>query len=247
MSTSQRAQLVALLSTFKEGPLAQAAVRSAQTIGCPVHVWEGQAGDDQLVDAPPTDLTPLTGFHWHHGNWRTDASKRTAMIRAMQTKYPGPLWAVWIDGDEVLVNAEYIPDLVQSIVWQDECDPQDTPRVGHPLRVVERDGRVSIARARLLRIDVIDKYVLSTSGIRFKSGVTMAEGNIPEDGRQWFADRAEAFRDGACFLPPPLPCEPFIMHRSWLRHPARAGSRLHVQEADELEKIRDAGTSSVAA
>lgn len=231
--------LVCLLSSYREGTLIQGAIRSAQETRAPIHVWEGQAGDE-TTEGPPTDTTGLDGFHWHHGRWHTDAAKRTEMVRAMVKLYGAPLWGLWIDGDEIIVNAQYLPDVIRSVMESEEHDPLDTPRAGIPLHLVERDGRVSIARARCVRIDLIDKYVLSSSGIRFKSGVTQPEGNIPVDGRRWFEDRAEAFRDGAVFLPPPLPCEPFVLHRSWMRHPLRRGLRMHEQEAAELVKLEAA-------
>jgi hypothetical protein len=44
------------------------------------------------------------------------------------------------------------------------------------------------------------------------------------------------YKDGQVFVGPPMPGEPFILHRPLLRHPLRRGHRLHEQERVELEK-----------
>ncbi len=232
--------LVGLCSSYAEGPLVQAAVRSLIEACDQVVVYEGPAG-------PPLDGVPATDFGiWegasnlriHHGRWRTDAKKRTAMVKWCQEKYAPPIWGCWVDGDEVLCNGEYLRDWIQQLLWLEETDPLDAPRAGFPIPLVEMDGRVNVCRAKVIRIDLIDEYVVSSSGIRFKGGVTMAEGNLPVKLSEWFADRAGPMtNDDALFIPPPLPCEPFLLHRSSLRHPLRRGLRMSDQEASELKRM----------
>lgn len=233
--------IVGLCSSYAEGTLIQHAIRSALE-GCDqVVCFEGPAGDP-IEGVPETDLgmwAGAAGLRFHRGEWKTDAAKRTAMVKHCQGRWPtGAIWGVWVDGDEILMNGEYLRDYIQQVTWLDKHDPQDTPRAGFPIPLVELDGRVITCRAKVIRIDLIDHYLVSSSGIVFKNGVTMAEGNLPVDAEAWYQDREkEIVEDHAVFLPPPLPFEPYLAHRSALRHPLRAGLRMHEQEADELRRL----------
>jgi hypothetical protein len=237
-------KLVGLVSSYKEGGLVTAAIESALGACDKVFVFEGPAGAPLGDDVPDSEIG-IRGWDSSYpyvrrwGEWKTDAAKRTAMVKATRGLGAGPIWGVWVDGDEVLVNGRYLRDELQHLVWQDELSGETT--AGRPLRLVEMDGSVAVCRAKCVRVDLIESYIVSSSGIRFKSGATMidrAEGNLPQKVSEWWsAERREALSEDRLMLGPPLPCEPFLYHRSLLRHPLRRGLRLHEQEADELRKM----------
>lgn len=229
-------KLISLISSYKEGPLIQAAIRSALVPGISrVVVFEGAAGPP-LDGCSETDLGDYSyTVDYHEGTWSTDAAKRTAIVKYAQ-QFGSPLWGVWIDGDEALINGEYLRDHVQRLEWQSEIDAE--PYVGMPLRLVEMDGSVSVASGRVLRLDLISNYVVSIGGIKFKGGHTESHGNLPQSIREWRGPRTEAVLRDHLYLDPPLPGEPFLLHRSPLRHPERAKLRMHEQETRELERLR---------
>lgn len=232
--------LVGMLSTYREGSLAELAVESANRACDHVLIFEGPAGE--AGEGPPTSEAALSlGAETLHGSWASDAAKRTAMVkRAQRTlgEKGRPLWGVWIDGDEVLINGEFLRDWLQAVEWNDEEAGGTPPTAGFPLRLVELDGTVMVCRAKCVRLDLIDRYVVSSSGIRFKNGVTMAEGNLNQKISEWWTPaRRNAVNADRLMLEPPLPGEPFLLHRSPLRHPKRKGLRMHEQEARELERM----------
>lgn len=234
------AVIVGLVSCYLEGPLVRGAVESALEAADHVLVFEGPAGeplDDKRI--PPSELPYGTwsGVDVVHGTWRTDAKKRTAMIEACR-RFEPPVWGVWVDGDEILVNARYLRDWLRVFDWRDELTPDAPATLGWPLKLVELDGGVVVCRGKCVRVDLIDSYSVSSSVFRTVADVEHGEGNVPFDYPKWAQDRAAGFAEGRLYLRPPLPCEPFLLHRSALRHPLRLGLRLHEQEAVELEKAK---------
>ncbi len=231
-------KLVGLVSCYKEGRLVQGAIRSALEACDHVAVFEGPAGE-HLEDVPESDFGELEGFHFQTGEWTTDAAKRTAMVKWCRG-YGSPTWGVWIDGDEVLVNGWALRDALQAVLWRDE-EEGGKPSGGFPLRLVEMDGSLAVCRAKCVRVDLIDRYLVSSSGIRFKSGAVLAdhaEGNLPQKISEWYiSERVKAIGEDRMMLEPPLPCEPFLVHRSPLRHPLRRKLRMHEQEARELRRL----------
>ncbi len=232
-------KLYGLVSSYVEGPLVRMAIQSALRACDHVYVFEGPAGPDRCLDAPLSDLTTpweIPELTIVRGEWQTDAAKRTAIVKHVQPAKPEPVWGVWIDGDEVLMQGEFLRDWLQALVWEDEASGDTT--VGFPIRIVEMDGSVAICRAKCLRVDQISNYVVSSSGIKLKNGVTVAEGNLPQKLTEWWnADRMRVAAGDRLMLEPPLPGEPYLLHRSPLRHPARRGLRMHEQEAAELERL----------
>lgn len=239
--------IVGLLSTYREGPLARQAARSAAAACDLVHVFEGPAGPrlPNEDECPPTELGVEVDL-LREGAWKTDAKKRTAMIESTRG-LPPPVWGVWIDGDEVLCNGEYLRDWVNLLEWEDEgktLDPADEstmPYMGFPIKLVELDGSVAVCQGKVLRVDLIDSYSVSSSVFRNALGLLEARGNLPYSAREWAHTHRAAHEAGNLILPPPLPCEPFLLHRSFLRHPARRGLRLHEQERVEIEKAKARG------
>lgn len=235
-------KVVGLVSSYREGRLIRGAIGSLISAALDrVFVFEGSAGMIVSAEAPESDLPSfdVPNLEVHHGAWPTDAFKRTAMIKHVQQTFPKEIvWGVWVDGDEVLRNGEFVYDLVQSLVWRDEQTPDEPPTAGMPIRLVEMDGTVVVCGAKVIRVDLIANYVVSSSGIKFKNGVTMAQGNLPDRLAAWWVpDRIATVERGERMLDAPLPCEPFLWHRSPLRHPARAGVRMHEQEAQELDRL----------
>lgn len=248
-------RLVGLMPTYREGSLARSAVDSLlQARLDKVIVWEGPAGDGRVDDdAPPTMLDLIGGhstyfattaplFDFKAGRWESDAAKRTEMLRYAVKQYPGEIvWGIWLDGDELLVNGRYLRDLVQERAWNDEHeganlrDPSNLPTGGIPVRLVEYDGTCSFAHGRLIRLDTVRRFVVSNLLIETVLGSEMRLGNVPE--RTELEDLAREAFPGRRIVPPPLPGEPVIVHRSHLRHPARKGLRLHEQEKAELERL----------
>ena len=228
--------LVGLVSSYREGRLLRGAVDSLRDHVDHVFVFEGSAGMPVSAEAPESEL-PREGSRVtvEHGAWATDAAKRTAIVKRVNAAYPGEaVWGVWVDGDEVLVNGAFLFDLLQAVVWRGD----DPPVAGYPIRLVEMDGAVVVCRAKVLRIDLVANYVVSSSGIRFKNGIVQAEGNLPDRiGEWWVPERMAVLERGDRMMDAPLPGEPILLHRSPLRHPARVGVRMHVQEGEELKKL----------
>ncbi len=254
--------IVGLCSSYLEGPLVQGAVRSLLAACDRVVVFEGPAGEplEQWREIPPTDWSPWIpdmpsdypqvshgsaeegNFRVQWGGWKTDAAKRTAMIEALRPFPDEPTWGVWVDGDEVLCNPEYLRDWLNYWDWQEQQGL--TENLGWPIKIVEMDGSIAVVQAKVLRVDRLDGYSVSSSVFRDALGQLHGRGNYahavgdsPLAG--WLQQLSSP--DARLFAWPPLPCEPFIMHRSKLRHPLRTGLRLHEQEAAEIEKAKAAG------
>lgn len=254
-------RLVGLMSTYREGPLALGAYESLLDAGLDaVIVWEGPAGPLRCDDAPPTPESLVN----HHGTWETDGAKRTAMLEHVKAIYHDrPLWLVLLDGDEILVNGRYLRDLIRSgAVWRDQATgaslakPDNLPTGGLPLRLIEADGSVSLMRGRVLNANVIRRFIVSNLILETVTGVEMRLGNIREESNplhqlqnvlwttnrpplDWPLEKREAADAMLHYhhLLPPLPAEPHVMHRSLLRHPARAALRMWEQEMDEVKRL----------
>ena len=244
-------KVVGLVSAYKEGRLVAGAIRSLERVGLDdLLVYEGPAGEP-IEDAPTSmydrgfamqvgsnmvEVTPPP-YQVTEGNWRSDARKRDAMLQEAKRRHPdGPLWGVWLDGDEILCNGEYLRDILQALVWQDEQERSENPWMRWPLRLVEADGAIATISNRVVRLDLIRSYEISTSVVTDTNGVERAWGNVAEDSRVWMDHFIGALDRGRMTAWPPLPCEPHIVHRSHLRHPLRRGVRMHAQEAEELRR-----------
>lgn len=259
--------IVALISTYLEGRTVQHAIRSALTACDRVIVVEGQAGP-ALPDAgkvPPTDLGDYAGLRglkdfspgvsYHAGRWGSDAEKRTAMLEHVRKLEP-PVWVLWLDGDEVLVNGEYLRDWVDYIAWTDQLEreewlitrlgnskpvvgpytvpPEPAPTMRIPLRLVELDGSISMSYVKMIRGDLVQSYELSIANLTNTAGVGEQAGNLHEHISGWMQKHPRA-AEGYLYWPPgPAPLDPFIVHRSLLRHPLRAGLRMNEQEAEQI-------------
>jgi hypothetical protein len=229
-------KIVGLMSSYLEGRLTLEAVRSLEEVGCDnILIYEGPAGAPLDTDAPAS-IFPV-GAKVHEGRWRTDGRKRDAMLQeAKRRSGSGPVWGVWLDGDEILVNAKYLRDVLESVTVNDEYDGTGQPTIHWPLRVIESHGGMAITNARLFRVDLVRSIDISVSVVTNHLGIEEAWGNTNPDARLWVEMWMKAVETGRMMAWPPHPCEPHIYHRSNLRHPARRGLRLHEQEAAELKK-----------
>lgn len=238
-------RIACCVPTFREGPLVRSALDSVFGHVDELVVWEGPAGDVSLPDGSPATLDysddPLV--HWQVGRWESDPAKRTAMIRWCREQWHDvPLWVLWLDADEIMVNAFAVRDLVRRQMWEDELrgasivQPDNLPTGGLVLRYVEADGSVAKEWGRLVRADLIRRYVVSNLIVEGVNGVQNRLGRRIEDAREWRGPR-ERVHGFALVLDPPLPGEPFFVHRSHLRHPYRERLRLHEQEHEALVEL----------
>lgn len=246
--------VVGMVSAYKEGRLIRNAVNSLLRVGLDaLYVYEGPAGPPLDDDVPDTDygenlLSPRQVgpiIHVHEGRWRTDARKRDAMLQHAKRDWPGSdTWAVVIDGDEVLWNAEYLRDLIEAVHDENTfrgrtiLDPDNAPVARIPLRLMEREGSLSAITGRVYRIDLIREYNISSSVITNVSGVKEGWGNVPELSPLYLEGMLRAIDKGHLLAWPPFPCEPVIVHRPHLRHPLRRGLRMSEQETVELTKAK---------
>lgn len=240
-------RVVGLISAYKEGRLVRGAIESLLRVGLDaLYVYEGPAGEPLGDNVPESEL-PDREIMWgnypppdrivtRRGRWRSDARKRNEMLQHAKRDFPeAPLWGVVLDGDEVLHNAEYLRDMIQAVAWG---DGDETPIARIPLRLIERDGSISIIGARVIRLDLIREYNVSTSLITNTAGVMDSWGNRPELSPLWIQAWESAIDKGHLIAWPPFPCEPCIVHRAHLRHPLRRGLRMSDQETVELERAQ---------
>lgn len=238
-------RLVCCVPTFKEGPLVVSALNSVQGHVDALVVWEGPAGKASVPDGCPEtqDLSQDPLVYWHEGVWDSDPAKRTQMIRWCREKWHDrPLWVLWLDADEILVNAAGLRDLVRAQLWADEVDgasiinPDRLPTGGIVLPYVEADGSVAREWGRLVRGDLIRRYLVSNLVVEGVNGVQNRLGRRLVIADEWRQPRAK-LHGPALVLDPPLPGEPCFVHRSHLRHPYRQQLRLHEQEHERLLEL----------
>lgn len=255
--------VVGMVSSYREGRLAAAAIDSLRAVGLDrLYIYEGPAGPPLETEAaiPETQFpawvyeseamsidrpSRRSGVHVHRGRWRTDARKRNEILQQAKSDFPdGPLWAVVVDADEVLVNGAYLRDRLEWILWQDALKPDQPPYARWPLRLVEHDGSISLIGARVFRADLLRSIDHSSSLVTNERGVQEGWGNEGEMSAVWIEGWMRAVDAGHMIAWPPLPCEPHLVHRSNLRHPLRAGLRMSEQETIEFAKAQAAEKAS---
>lgn len=251
-----------MVSTYLEGRLARAAIESVAAVELDaLYVFEGAAGAPLDVDAgladeletwlPGGDTT--SGEYWgarlvvHRGRWRTDGRKRNEMLQRLKADYPGErIWAVVVDADEVLVDGRYLRDRLSWIDARDRLSgasiatPDNPPMARWPLRLIESDGSISLITARVFRADLLRSIDHSSSVVTNVAGVRDGWGNYGEVTAAWIGQWLQAIDRGHMIAWPPLSCEPHLVHRSNLRHPARATLRMSEQEAGEFARAQAA-------
>jgi hypothetical protein len=222
--------IVGLVSSFREGAMLRTAVASLDALDH-VAVFEGPVeGNPDVGPASelPTDARKRRGqptLLVREGAWETDAAKRTAMVEWTRQRWPGrEVWGLWLDGDEILLWGEYLRDWLWRV--RQGGDP-DNPVAGWPFALVELDGSTSICMGKLVRVDLISRYLVSSSYIELVNGERRTVGNVlawtptggPEPG--W---------EGHWRARPPLQGEPHLQHRPILRDRSRVVERQHAAE-----------------
>lgn len=213
------------MSTFCEGTLAISAMRSAAMLDGilvadgPV---EGNEPDPDFITVFPQLHDPEHKFNKRLGKWPDDAAKRTWMVGEAKKLWPGELWGLWLDGDELLLWGEYLRDWIERVKHESEDD--SNPIAGWPFALVELDGSVSMCGGKLVRIDLIRQYLASSSYVEFVNGGRRTLGNVqywnPVDGALVENWRARPVLNG----------EPHLLHRPLLRGKGRTVERQHKAE-----------------
>lgn len=229
-------RVVGLVSSFREGRMLAAAVGSLASLDG-VIVAEGPVEGNE-----PAGPESVVGHHhpvknWiqrFDGEWDTDAAKRTWLLNKAKERWPGELWGLWLDGDEILLWGEYLHDWLWRVSQQG--DP-DNPVGGWPFHLVELDGSVALCLGKLVRLDLIRSYDVSISLVTMINGSQRTLGNVeawnPIDGPVLFnEDGRPNWR-----ARPPLQGEPHLQHRPILRDRQREVERQHVAEARNFEGI----------
>lgn len=250
-------KVVGMISAYKEGRLVRAAIASLLEVELDrLYLFEGPAGEPLEGDAPESEypaaveapplLAPFP-VTFHRGRWRTDGRKRNEMLQRAKADFPGePVWAVVVDGDEVLINGRYLRDRLQSILWNDEArgasiaTPDNPPMARWPLHLVEHEGSMSLITARVFRADLLRSIDHSSSVVTNVGGIQDGWGNYAAVSQEWLNRWLAAVDAGKMIAWPPLPTEPYLVHRSNLRHPARRGLRMSEQEQVEFAKAQAA-------
>ena len=213
----KRTPVVGMISSWREGRLAYAAAASLLQACDRVYVLEGPVDGVDTTEGEPSEW-PNDGhlIIREAPSYATDAAKRTALLRWVQNKNPGPCWGITLDGDEVLL----FPELLRDYLIRAE---RENERAGMRLKVCEADGQVYESGVRCLRVDHVEGFVLSGYQITLKdSAAVVTLPMVPSEKA-------------------PIMGEPHILHRSYLRPPARnlAAARLSSQELDLLDELTD--------
>ena len=243
--------IIGLISSYRD-PLLASAVHSALT-GCEqVIVAEGPSMVEEHDPPPAISLEGLrhqTRVHLLESVWSSEAQKKTLMVerarglagqssRAARRKARDSLWLLWLDSDEILVHGDYLRD--QALL------AEEGTAGGWALRIVEPDGSVYRNNGRVVRADLIRRYLMDWTQVELHNGVTLAfshdtlctAGGIPAlDMDEWrhLTDQEKLERLGN--KRPPLAGEPHILHRWHLRPESRQQQELrgHKVERDWFE------------
>lgn len=216
------ARFVGMLPTYREGPLAASAARTLFECCDVVLSYEGPVGNAPETGDPtewPRDLQRNSRLIRKHGTWTDEVAKRNAMLDFTR-RYDPPVWGVYLDADEILLGARWVPDLVYAA----ERNAEEGRAVSAiPLLIQEVDYSVGRIH-RLIRLDLLKRHVLSMSQmVFFGSEVVVTFPVIPT----W-----RPGQDMTPFQRPPMEGEPHIHHRSYYRPKARTDFRLHKEEAN---------------
>lgn len=205
--------IVGLVSSYDEGAMLRPCLESLADCCQRILVLDGPIGGLPVVPVDTSDVPPQAIVRRSRAPWDSDAAKRTELIRWAQKWIPGPAWAVVLDGDEILWAARYLPEYLA------RCE--DDPDGAMKLKLVEAGDDVVVYEtgARVLPLERIDRYVLSSYQIKLRGSETVV--SLP---------LAPASR-------PPAYHEPHIVHRAYLRTGARKAVRQSVDEARRLRAL----------
>lgn len=236
-------KIVGLVSSYREGRMLRSVVDSMRALDH-VCVFEGPV-DGNPPSGPPSELPPAQK-EWHgrlsvnDGAWASDAAKRTAMVEWVQRRrwLDDETWALWVDGDELLIWGEYLHDWVWRVSQQGDAD---NPVAGWPIPLVELDGTVSICMGKLVRVDLVRRYLISSSYVELINGERVTVGNVefwnPVDGPLRHVEVDAGVTRPHWRARPPLAGEPHLQHRPVLRSKLREVERQHVAEERNFEGV----------
>jgi hypothetical protein len=241
-----------LCSTFREGPPFLSTLRSAIAarpdfvLVCEAAVGDNPpAGDETELPAVgelPND--PLVEIWRPRGPFADDADKRSSMLRSAKTRANAlgkpkdePLWILWLDGDELLVYPETFADLCYAA---SHTEGFAAGGGGFPFRIVELDGSVALTYGKVIRAEIITRYVVSSYQVELANGMVVAlpnvkvcaAGGIPAMSPEDMAELGSRQDELMAIHRPPVAGESHILHRSILRHPDRIA---RVERQNEAE------------
>lgn len=234
--------ICALISTYKEHDLLRSVLLSAADLD-DILVFDGStnnpnAEDDTYKLDQRADHAPVP-YAYFYGSWRSDAHKRSEML--FEAKCLGHDWALWLDGDEILLWGQYLHDFVRRA-------DQETATGGTTIRIVEYDGSVAMCYGKLIKPANIRSYDMSSYEITLENGMTVALPNVPicYAGGIPYGNVSKWNDPLLAINRPPLQGEPHLLHRHGLRDPNRGVERLHDAERDSFaDMVQTAGLSGV--
>ncbi len=227
--------IVGLVSTYREGLLAAEAVRSLLACCDQVRVLDGPIGEPSGggIETDWSVFRREQRVVVDHGACGSDAEKRTILLERTR-RLPAPVWGVILDGDELLVNGQNLPSLIEHHELEAEANGQVS--FGATLRLVEQDGSAGLIMARLLRLDLVERWLISSYHILLKTGMEVSRPNAyflkagePDTDRVESSTGMQVRR--------PLQGEPHILHRSGLRPPQRNAERQSAAEGSALDQL----------
>lgn len=257
-------KIVALISTYQEEEIIASCIKSAFPLDS-VIIFDGTTGmfdrrtehknrfivGGEFEDAfrakagIPYDefyVVPGSDFTYVSGSWNSDAHKRTEMLQFAQRELDWENgWALWLDGDEVLLWGEYLHDHCQRA-------DNETATGGTTLRIVEYDGSVAECFGKLIKLDTVKRYVMSSYEIELTNGMTVALPNVPicYAGGIPYGEVKTVDDPLLAKNRPPVQGEPHLLHRHGLRNPERQVARMHdAEEGSFSELLKSAGLQDV--
>lgn len=224
--------IVGMMPTYREGPLAASAIRTLLTCCDTIVVFEGPVGDAPEVGEPTSikELRKNPKVISRFGSWDSEVEKRNEML-AFTRRYKPPVWGVYLDADEVLVNGQWIPDLIWAAERQrggHSFTGEDVSVAALPLLIQEVDYSVGRIH-RIIRLDLLERHVLSMSQLKFLTSDIVAVFPVVPVWRP-----GEPLTKDAR---PPMSGEPHIHHRAYYRPPVRADYRLHQEEMEDAKVL----------